>query len=209
VNADPAAGPTSLSGFAAAAVLIGASTGGPPVVEQIVRALPADFPAPVAICQHMSPGFIAQWAERLDPLCWLTVKEAQNGERFERGHVYIAPVGRHLGFFRDGEGVRLRLEPDAADSVFVPSIDYMFSSAAEVIASRALGVLLTGIGADGALGLLALRRTGAYTLIEDPETASAPSMPEAAAELGAAVEVAAAEAMPRTIVSRANGDYGG
>lgn len=201
--------PTPFSGFASAAVLIGASTGGPPVVERIVRALPADFPAPVVICQHMSPGFIEQWAERLDPLCWLTVKQAENGERCERGHVYIAPVGRHLRFARAGSAARMRLDADFADSVHVPCIDFMFSSAAEVYGSRALGVLLTGIGKDGSLGLQALRRTGAYTIVEDPATAVAPSMPASAVELGAATETAATDTLPHTIVARALGDYGG
>ena len=196
-----------MPGFAAGAVLIGASTGGPPVVERIVRALPADFPAPVAVCQHISPGFVEQWAERLDPLCWLTVKQAEDGEPFERGHVYIAPVGRHLRFRKQGKGVCIRLDSDFADSVFVPCIDFMFSSAAEVLGGRALGVLLTGLGKDGALGLASLRRTGAYTVIEDPATAAAPSMPTSAAELGAALETVRTEDLPRVLLSRANGIY--
>lgn len=196
---------TRLPGFTSAAVLIGASTGGPPVVEQIVRALPADFPAPVAICQHMSPGFVEQWAERLSRVCWLPVKEAEDGERFGRGCVYLAPVGRHLRFRRDGRAVYIRLDADFADSFFVPSIDYMFSSAAEIFGGRALGVLLTGIGSDGALGMLALRRAGAYTLIQDPESAAAPSMPTSAAGLGAAMEEASAGEIARIIVNRASG----
>ncbi len=196
-------------GFPSAVVLIGASTGGPPVVERILRALPADFPAPVVVCQHMSPGFVEQWAERLDPLCWLKVKEAEDRERCERGHVYIAPVGRHLRFLRSGSLVRLRLDADFADSIHVPCIDFMFSSAADVFGSRALGVLLTGLGKDGSLGLQTLRRTGAYTLIEDPATAVAPSMPESAAQLGAVIETVATGDLPRIIVARAAGDYGG
>lgn len=199
------AGQPRPGGFTSAAVLIGASTGGPPVVEQIVRALPAYFPAPIAICQHMSPGFVSGWAERLSRVCWLRVKEAEDGEPFARGTVYIAPVGRHLRFRRDGRAVYIRLDVDFADSFFVPSIDYMLSSAAETFGSRALGALLTGIGSDGALGMLTLRRAGAYTLVQSPESATAPSMPESAAGLGAAIEQAAADEIARIIVDRASG----
>lgn len=198
---------TPMAGFASAAVVIGASTGGPPVVEQIVRALPATFPAPVAICQHMSPGFVEGWAQRLDPLSWLRVKVAEDGEAFRKGTVYIAPTGRHLRFTGDARSPRLRLDADFADAFFVPSVDYMFSSAAEVFGSRALGVLLTGLGSDGALGMLALRRKGAYTLVQAPESAVASSMPESATELGAAVETVSGVDMPRVIVERANGIF--
>lgn len=196
-----------LAGFASAAVLIGASTGGPPIVEQIIRALPADFPAPVAVCQHMSPGFLEGWAERLDPLCWLHVKVAEFGEPFERGTVYLAPIGRHLRFAGDSRSAHVRLDSDFPDAFFVPSVDAMFSSAAEVFGSRALGVLLTGLGSDGALGMLALRRVGAYTLIERPDLAVASGMPGSAADLGAAVEAVSTEDMPRVILERATGVF--
>lgn len=196
-----------MAGFASAAVLIGASTGGPPVIERIVRALPASFPAPVAICQHITQGFVGQWAERLDPLCWLRVKEAENGEPFVRGNVYIAPVGFQMRFRKDGRGAKVRLEPDTADSQFVPSIDELLSSGAEAFGGRALGVVLTGLGSDGAKGLLALRRAGAYTIAEKPETAVARSMPESAAKLGAVLETVCAEDIGRVIVARANGVF--
>lgn len=198
---------TPLGGFASAAVLIGASTGGPPVIERILRALPADFPAPIAICQHISPGFVEQWAERLDPLCWLDVREAEDGEAFTKGAVYIAQVGRHMRFSRDSAGPRIRLDREEADAPHVPCIDYTFASAAEVFGSRALGVLLTGLGADGSKGLLALRRASAYTIVEDPATAVAPSMPESALTLGAVVETVSTADLPKVIVERANGRY--
>ncbi len=198
---------TPMGGFPSAVVVIGASTGGPPVIERIVRALPADFPAPVAICQHMSEGFVEQWAERLDPLCWLTVKEAGNGEALEKGTVYIARIGRHMRFFRDGLAPRIRLDHDTAASTHVPCIDVTFTSSAEVFGSRALGVLLTGLGADGSNGLLALRRTSAYTIVEDPATAVAPSMPASALALGAVVETVPTADLPKVIVERASGRY--
>lgn len=202
-------GPIPIGGFPAAAVVIGASTGGPPVVERILRALPLDFPAPIAVCQHMSQGFVEQWAERLGPLCWLRVKEADHGEPFERGTVYLAPQGRHLRFWRDTTGPRVRLDTDSTGSIHVPCIDVAFTSAAETFGSRAIGVLLTGLGHDGALGMQALRRVGAYTIAETPASAVAPSMPSAAIELGAALEVVPTAELPRVVPLRANGDYSG
>ncbi len=196
------------SGFSAAAVLIGASTGGPPLLERIVRALPADFPSPVAICQHMSPGFTDGWAQRLDPLSWLHIKEAENGERFERGTIYIAPAGYQLRFRRHRHAATIWLDDDVAGARFVPSIDEMFSSGADAFGSRAIGVLLTGLGSDGARGMLALRTRGAYTLIQRPDSAIAPSMPAAAAALNAAVEEVAADDLHRVIVDRAKGVFG-
>lgn len=199
---------TPLGGFVVAAVVLGASTGGPRLVESILRDLPADFPAPVAVCQHMPLGFTAQWAERLDGLCALSVKEAEHGERFARGRVYIGPIGRHLTFRRDARWARIRLDEDAEGSRFVPSVDRMMMSAAEVFRSGTLAVLLTGLGRDGAEGMLAVRRAGGYTLIERPDSAIASSMPASAAELGAVAESVRAEDMARVIVKRALGVIG-
>ena len=196
-----------LSGFHAAAVLIGASTGGPPLVEGILRVLPADFPAPIAVCQHMSPGFVEGWAQRLDPLCWLRVKVAEDGERFERGTVYLAQAGYHLRLFGDARVAFLRLEKPRPDSPVVPSVDALFTSGAEVFGSRALGVVLTGTGSDGAVGLLALREAGAYTLIEQPQSAVASGMPGSAAGLGAAIEAVPAAELPGVLLKRAMGDF--
>lgn len=177
------------------------------MLERIIRALPADFPAPVAICQHMAPGFVQQWAERLDPLSWLSVKQAEDGQLFERGSVYIAPIGRHLRFTREDRAIRMRLDPDTGDAFFCPSIDRMFTSAAEVFGSRALGVLLTGLGTDGAAGMSRLRQAGGYTLAQTPETAVAPSMPAAAVELGAVVEAVPESEIPRVLIERACGRF--
>lgn len=196
-----------LSGFATAAVLIGASTGGPPLVESILRVLPASFPAPVAVSQHMSPGFMEGWAQRLDPLCWLHVKVAEDGERFERGTVYLAQAGRDMRLFGTVRRCHIRLDTPRLDSVFVPSVDALFSSAAEVFGSQALGVLLSGLGSDGSAGLLALRQAGAYTLIEQPESAVAAGMPSAASDAGAAIEEVPSAALPAVLLERAMGVF--
>ena len=187
------------------AVFIGASTGGPAAVEQVLRELPATFPAPIAVCQHMSPGFTRLWAERLDGACELSVSEARFGEELLPGRVYIAPIGKHMRV-EDREGVHtVRLDRDFADSLHVPSIDIFMSSAAQAYGSRALGVLLTGLGADGALGMLAIRRAGGYTLCQSEDSAVAPSMPSAAKQLHAVAEECSIERMAHAVARRVSG----
>jgi len=187
------------------AVVIGASTGGPPMVEQILRDLPRDFRAPVAICQHMPPGFTQAWAERLDSICRLRVKEARFGDVFEAGTAYVAPIGKHMRVQRENKHAALTLDADFADSLHVPSIDILMSSVAQAFGSRALGVLLTGLGQDGALGLLAVRRAGGHTITEAEDSAVAYSMPGSAVELGAAAEEVSASEMGPVIIERVKG----
>lgn len=186
-------------------VVIGASTGGPPTVEQLLRELPSDFRAPVAICQHMPPGFTHTWAERLDSVCRLRVKEARYGEPFVAGTVYVAPTGKHMRVLREDREAKIALDMDFADSLHVPSIDILMSSVAHAFGSRALGVLLTGLGQDGALGLLALRRAGGHTIAETEDSAVAYSMPGSAVELGAAAEEVAAADLPAVVMERVLG----
>ena len=182
-------------------VLIGASFGGPPAVERILRELPRDFPVPVVVCQHMTPGHTAQWAQLLDSRSALRVREAANNRRLAPGHVDIAPAGRHLRFMRIDDGAALiRLDADFADSLHVPSIDLMFSSATQLFGSRILAALLTGMGSDGATGMLAIRRAGGHTLAESEHTAASYSMPGAAVGLGAVVEKLPLEQLARRAV---------
>ncbi len=194
-----------LGGVAPQAVFLGASAGGPQAIESVLSGLPADFPVPVAICQHMPPGFTALWAERLDAICPLDVREARQGERLEPGTVYVAPIGRHMRAVREDGACTVRLDRDFADSLHVPSIDIFMSAAAQSYGSRALGVLLSGLGTDGALGMLALRRAGAYTLCQSPDSAVAPSMPSSAKELGAVAEEIHIDHMARAIARHVSG----
>jgi len=187
------------------AVVIGASTGGPGVIQSILDALPRDFPAPIAICQHMPTGFTRLWAERLNDQCRLKVIEASNGDPFVKGGVHIAPAGFHIRFKKVDRHFEIVLDCDFADSLFVPSIDIMMSSAAQVFGSGGLAALLTGLGSDGALGMLAMRRAGAHTIVEAPETAVASSMPASAVELGAAVEEASKSELGALINRRVRG----
>lgn len=138
----------------------------------------------------MPTGFTRLWAERLNDSCRLKVTEASSGDPFVKGGVHIAPAGFHIRFKKVDRHYEIVLDRDFADSLFVPSIDIMMSSAAQVFGGGALAVLLTGLGSDGALGMLALRRAGAHTIVESPDSALASSMPASAVELGAAVEEA-------------------
>lgn len=182
------------------AVLVGASFGGPPAVSRLLAALPRDFPAPVAVCQHITAGFTASWAERLSATCALPVVEAANRMRFDPGRVHIAPAGMQTRFGKGALGAFLRVDPDFADSLYVPSVDIMMSSASTTFGSHTLAVLLTGLGHDGACGMLSVREAGGYTIAESASTAASYSMPGAAAGLGAVVEVLPLDAVIERVV---------
>lgn len=198
--AEPAGVPRG--GRAPEVLLLGASAGGPPALELILSQLPYNFPVPVVICQHMPMGFTRTWAERLDDICSLKVAEARSGQILTPRMVYIAPIGKQLRFTAQGTRATVVLFPDLVRSLHVPSIDVMFSSAAEVFGSRTLAVLLTGLGHDGAQGLLDIHRAGGRTIVESPETASSYSMPGAAVALGAAQEEARIDEMTDLISRR-------
>jgi len=196
---------TPQGGVSLRAVIIGASAGGPREIQSVLERLPGDFPAPIAICQHMTEGATAPWAERLNECCPLQVVEAAPGMRFEAGRVYIAPAGRHMRLIGPAHTARITLLPDFADALHVPSIDFLMSSAAEVFGSRVMGVLLTGMGSDGALGMLAIRNAGGATAIQSAESAPFSSMPMAAAELGAASEQVDLAHIPALMMRRVEG----
>lgn len=181
-------------------VVVGASFGGPPAVSKLLEALPAGFSAPVVVVQHITPGFTAGWAERLSERCALPVVEAANRMRLEHGHVYIAPAGMQTRFAKGALGPFMRVDPDFADSLHVPSVDIMMSSAAATFCSHTLAVLLTGLGSDGACGMLAVREAGGYTIAEAASTAASYSMPGAAAGLGAVVEVLPLDAVISRVI---------
>ena len=166
--------------------VIGASTGGPAAIQIILERLPADFPAPIAIVQHMPPGFTRPFAARLDQHSRLRVSEAGHGERLAAGQVVIAPAGRHLGFTSRLETV---LSAEPAEARHIPSVNVMMLSAARVRPGRVLGALLTGMGDDGADGMVAIRGTGGVTVAESEESCVVYGMPRAAAERGGADHV--------------------
>jgi len=166
-------------------VAIGASTGGPSALREVLGALPADLRAPVLVTQHIADGFVPGLVEWLDSACALRVRVADDGCALEPGTAYLAPTGRDLTL----DGGVVRLADPAAGQVHAPSADVLFASVARSCGRDAVGVLLTGMGSDGARGLGALLEAGAATIAQDEATSVVFGMPRAAIELGAAERV--------------------
>ena len=165
-------------------VAIGASTGGVEALQLVLTQLPATAPA-VLVTQHMPAGFTASFAKRLDAQCAVTVQEATDGRRVLPGHVYIAPGARHLELVRSGAHYECRLHDGPLVSGHRPSVDVLFHSVAAAAGRAAMGVILTGMGRDGAAGLLEMRRTGARTLGQTEASCVVYGMPKAAMQAGA------------------------
>lgn len=175
------------------AVLLGASTGGPPAIQQILEGLGAELPVPMIVVQHMPRGFTRAFADRLNAHLPLPVREAKHGELLAPATVYIAPGGVHLRLERHGTLLAAALGSSPADAAHKPSVDVLFLSAAAVLGSRALAVLLTGMGRDGALGMAGLAAAGAYTLAQDETSSAVYGMPRAALEIGGVRETLSLE----------------
>lgn len=169
-------------------VVIGASTGGPRALQVLLQTIPAPFPAPIVIAQHIPAGFTEALAQRLDSITPLTVKEGASGETLLSGHVYVCPAGLQSTVRHDAGKLWLECG-HVSGQVYKPSIDILFQSAAEACGERTAAVLLTGMGSDGARGMLAIRQAGGVTLAEDEATCVVFGMPRSAAELGAAQQV--------------------
>jgi two-component system chemotaxis response regulator CheB len=185
VRARPSARPTGPAGRRGAqCVLIGASTGGPTALQRVVSGLPAAFAAAVVIVQHIPRGFTRSLAERLDARSAIPVREAHDGDAVEPGRVLVAPAGIHTRILRAPGGASIALDEEPTDALHRPSVDVLMTSAAEVYGARALGVVLTGMGADGTEGLRAIRGRGGLTLAESEETCVIFGMPKAAIEAG-------------------------
>lgn len=165
-------------------VAIGASTGGVEALQQMLMRLPAAAPA-LLITQHMPPGFTSSFARRLDGQCAVTVQEATDGRRVLPGHAYIAPGARHLQLVRTGSHYECRVQDGPLVSGHRPSVDVLFSSVAAMAGQAALGIILTGMGRDGAAGLLEMRRAGARTLGQCEASCVVYGMPKAAMQAGA------------------------
>ena len=169
-------------------IFIGASTGGTEATRELLMHLPADAPA-VLITQHMPPGFTRSYAVRLDGLCKVSVAEAQDGERILPGHAYIAPGGRHLAVERSGANYIARVFDGEPVNRHKPSVEVLFESAARVVGRNALGVMLTGMGADGAAAMRKMRDAGSWNICQDEATCVVFGMPREAIAHGAADEV--------------------
>lgn len=172
-----------------AIIALGASTGGTEALESVIRNFPADTP-PVIIVQHMPAGFTKLYSERLDRSCKMHVKEAQDGDRLERGLIVVGAGEHHLRLCKDARGWYVSSKPGEKVSGHCPSVDVMFNSVADVAGPLAIGAILTGMGRDGADGLLRMRQAGAFTVGQDKETCIVYGMPMEAFNCGA-VEVQA------------------
>ncbi|NIE69030.1 chemotaxis protein CheB, partial [Burkholderia sp. Ax-1719] len=182
-------------------IIVGASTGGTEAIREVLQPLPPDAPA-VLIAQHMPPGFTKSFAQRLNGLCRITVKEAEHGERVLPGHAYIAPGHAHLLLARSGANYIAHLSDDPPVNRHRPSVDVLFRSAAQHAGKNAIGVILTGMGRDGAAGLLEMRKAGAFTLAQDEASCIVFGMPREAIALGAADEIASLSDMSRRVMTR-------
>lgn len=169
-------------------IFIGASTGGTEATKDVLINLPADSPA-VVITQHMPPGFTRSYAARLDGLCKIRVKEAQDGERILPGHGYIAPGGFHLTVERSGANYIARVQDGEPINRHKPSVEALFLSAAKVVGPNAIGIMLTGMGADGAKAMKVMKDAGAYNYCQDEASCVVFGMPREAIAAGAADEV--------------------
>jgi len=169
-------------------VAIGASTGGTEALKELLEVLPADFPA-ILIVQHMPEKFTAQFAKRLDSLCRINVKEAMDGDRVLPGHALLAPGGKHMELVRRGAEFTVRISQTAPVNMHRPSVDVLFNSVAEQAGNNSVGVILTGMGSDGARGMLAMKNAGAFNVAQDEATCVVFGMPREAIALGGAHEV--------------------
>ena len=163
---------------------LGASTGGTEATLEVMRRLPADIP-PMVIVQHMPKGFTQMYAERLNRICKMEVREAKNGDELHRGLALVAPADLQCRVVRIGEKYTVSCTPGEKVSGHRPSVDAMFHSMAEVVRCKMVGIIMTGMGQDGAAGLLAMRKKGAYTIGQDKESSVVYGMPMVANDIGA------------------------
>ena len=182
-------------------ICIGASTGGTEAIKEVLTHLPADSPA-IVITQHMPPGFTTSFAARLNGLCRVTVKEAVDGERILPGHAYIAPGGRQFSVSRSGANYMAVVEDTEPVNRHRPSVEVLFKSCAQVAGRNAFGIMLTGMGADGALAMKEMRDKGSYNFVQNEATCVVFGMPREAIAAGAANEVLPLDQIAPALLAR-------
>lgn len=189
------------SSTVSAIVAIGTSTGGPKALQEILPVLPRDLPVPVLVVQHMPQGFTAPFAQRLNTLCSVTVREAVHHESIQPGVVYVAPAGVHMTVERpsDSHSV-ICLDPRPENSLHIPSVDVLMKSVAQGFGPLAMGVIMTGMGCDGVQGMKAIHRRGGFTIGQDESTCAVYGMPRVCAESGVLRCVVPLSQIPATIL---------
>jgi two-component system chemotaxis response regulator CheB len=184
-----------------AIVALGTSTGGPKALQDILPLFPRDLSVPILIVQHMPAGFTAPFAQRLNTLCAVTVREAAHREPIQPGVVYIAPAGFHMSVERlSSSRSILCLDTQPEDCLHIPSVNILMNSVASVFKNLALGVIMTGMGSDGAEGMSAIHRQGGFTIGQDEATCTVYGMPRACAELGILTRVVPLSQIPAQIL---------
>lgn len=181
-------------------VVIGASTGGPKAVANVLSHLPRDISTAILVVQHMSPEFVPSFVDRLQWGCSLNISTARKGEVIGAGQALVAPGGYHTMIVPNGDTRKIRLSRKVSPNTAMPSIDYAMESAAKAYGQSTLGVLLTGLGSDGARGLEAIKEAGGNTIAEDQSTCVVFGMPKAAIELGCVDEVVPLPQIAQTIL---------
>jgi two-component system chemotaxis response regulator CheB len=182
-------------------VAIGISTGGPKALEDMLPLLPRDLSVPILIVQHMPRGFTAPFAQRLNGLCSVSVREAIHQEPIQPGVIYIAPAGIHMTVERPpGMRALIALIPEPVKHLHIPSVDVLMASVAEVFGSLAMGIIMTGMGSDGAVGMRAIQRAGGLTIGQDEATCVVYGMPRVCAELGILHRIVPLSQIPQQIL---------
>lgn len=180
---------------------IGASTGGTEAIKDVLLQMPLDAPG-IVITQHMPAGFTKTFADRLNKLCGISVKEAEDGERILPGHAYIAPGDRHMKVVRSGADFQVQLEDGPRVSGHKPSVDVLMTSVAEAAGGQVIAAILTGMGKDGAQGMLQVQQHGGFTIAQDEQSSVVFGMPKEAIKAGGVQQVCALQDIPHAMLAQ-------
>jgi two-component system, chemotaxis family, protein-glutamate methylesterase/glutaminase len=181
-------------------IAIGSSTGGTEAVKDVLMALPPNTP-PILITQHMPERFTKTWADRMNSLCRISVKEAEDGDSVLPGHALVAPGSYHMTLVRSGARYTVRINQDPPVNRHRPSVDVLFASVAQYAGANAVGVILTGMGGDGAKEMLAMKQAGAFTIAQDEASCVVFGMPKEAIKLGGVDKILPLSEIPAAIVA--------
>lgn len=184
-------------------IVMGASTGGTEAIIKILKELPGDFP-PILIVLHMPPRFTKMYADRLNKICNMEVREALNGDRVKPGIALIAPGDKHMMLEKDNKGYYVTCKNGEKINGHCPSVDVLFNSVAKNAGKKSVGIILTGMGKDGAIGLLNMNKAGAYTIAQDEKSSVVYGMPMVAYNIGAVTVKATIEDISEILIKNLN-----
>lgn len=186
-------------------VVIGVSTGGPPVVQKILSALPANFPACILVAQHMPATFTGPFAKRLDSVCQISVTEAVNGDKIQNGHAYVCPGGKHIGIQMRGPLPEVLVTTEPTSALYKPSVNVLMETAGNGLGRRVLGVMLTGMGSDGCEGAKVLKQRGGYLIAQNEASCVVYGMPKAVVDAGLADQILDVDDIAKAIMACVKG----